>query len=150
MASLQAVVISRERQPALDQCPALLFGIDEMRDKADGVGQLEIIGGEFPLRPFEDLTIGDATGAVGPIVVEIEDVRDTLYVHRQALKPVGQLGRDRIAFDATDLLKVGELADLHAVEPNLPAEPPGAQGGAFPIVLDEADVVQTGVDTDRR
>ena len=32
--------------------------------------------------------------------------------------------------------------DLHAVEPDFPAEPPGAERRAFPVVLDEADVVQ--------
>ncbi len=41
-------------------------------------------------------------------------------------------------------------ADLHAVAPALPAEPPGAERRAFPIVLDEADVVQQRVEADRR
>src|SRR5215470_9483569 len=97
-----------------------------MRNEAGSIGELEIVGGKFSFAAFEDLPVGDASGAVGPIVVEIEDVRHTLYVHRQALKPVGQFGRDRIAFKPADLLKVSELADLHTVEPNLPAKPPGA------------------------
>ena len=48
-----------------------------------------------------------------------------------------------------DLLEVGELRDLHAVAPALPAEPPGAERRALPVVLDEADVVQLRVDADR-
>src|SRR5215468_151296 len=42
-----------------------------------------------------------------------------------------------------------ELAHFHAVEPDLPAEPPGAEGRALPIVLDKADVVLCGIDAER-
>src|SRR5215813_9092824 len=97
-----------------------------MRDEAGRVGKLEVVGGKFSFGAFEYLPVRNTTRAVCPIVVEIVDVRDTLYVHRQALKPVGQLGRDRIAFKPANLLEISELADLHTVEPNLPAEPPGA------------------------
>ena len=84
------------------------------------------------------------------VEVEIVDALDPLHIHRQPFETVGQLGRDRVAFDAADLLEIGELADFHAVEPDLPAEPPGAQGRAFPIVLDKADVVARRVDAERR
>ena len=84
------------------------------------------------------------------VEVEVVDALDPLDIHRQPFEPVGQLGRDRVAFDAADLLEIGELADLHAVEPDLPAEPPGAQGRALPIVLDKADVVARRVDAERR
>ena len=40
-------------------------------------------------------------------------------------------------------------ADFHAVAPALPAQPPGAERRALPIVLDEADVVQRRIDADR-
>ena len=86
----------------------------------------------------------------GAVEVEIVDALDALHIHRQPLEPVGQLGRDRVAFDAADLLEIGELADLHAVEPDLPAEAPGAERRALPIVLDEADVVARGIDAERR
>ncbi len=49
-----------------------------------------------------------------------------------------------------DLLEIGELADLHPVAPDLPAQTPGAQRRAFPVILDKADVVQIGVDADGR
>src|SRR5207247_1103173 len=52
--------------------------------------------------------------------------------------------------DPAHLLEVGELTDLHAVEPNFPTEPPGTQGRALPIILDKADVVQAGIDADCR
>ncbi len=38
-------------------------------------------------------------------------------------------------------MEIGKLADLHAVEPHLPAQAPGAQGGRFPVVFHKADVV---------
>src|SRR5262249_29633558 len=112
--------------PHVDQCPALLLGVGEMCVKPRNVGKLEVIGGKFALGLPKDLAVGDATRAVGSIVVEIEDTRDALYVHRQALEPIGQLGRDRVAFKPSDLLEIRKLADLHTVEPDLPAEPPGA------------------------
>jgi hypothetical protein len=46
-----------------------------------------------------------------------------------------------MAVDAPHLLEIGELGDFHAIEPDLPAQAPGTQGGIFPIVLDEADIV---------
>src|SRR5262249_44466820 len=57
--------------------------------------------------------------------------------------------RYRRAFEAGDLLKISKLGDLHAVAPAFPAQAPGAEGRAFPIVLDEADVVEIRVDPDR-
>ena len=51
---------------------------------------------------------------------------------------------------AAALLEVGELRHFHAVAPDFPAQPPGAERRALPVVLDETDVVQRGVDADRR
>src|SRR3546814_5931661 len=50
---------------------------------------------------------------------------------------------------AAHLLKIGELGHLHPVAPHFPAEPPGAKRWRFPVVLDEADVVEQRVDADR-
>jgi hypothetical protein len=61
---------------------------------------------------------------------------------------VGQFARHRRAFDAADLLEIGELRDFHAVAPAFPAKPPGAERRAFPVVLDKADVVQQRIDAD--
>ncbi|MNE41678.1 hypothetical protein D3C80_1357600 [compost metagenome] len=92
----------------------------------------------------EDLAVGQA------FLVELQviDVVDALNIHGQTLQPVGQLARDHVDLDAADALEIGELRHLHAVAPDLPAQAPGADGGVFPVVLDEADVVQLGVDAD--
>ena len=87
--------------------------------------------------------------ALAAVEIEIEDVVDALHIHRQPLEPVGQFARDRRAFEAGDLLEIGELRHLHAVAPAFPAEPPGAERRAFPVVLDEADVVELRIDADR-
>src|SRR5262245_6743270 len=121
-----------------------------MCDEPRSVGEFEIIGREFPFGAFEDLAVSDATRPDGTVVVEIEHAFDTLDIHCQPLKPIGQLRRNRIAFDPADLLEIGELANLHAVEPNLPAEPPGPQCRALPIVLNKADIMKTGIEADRR
>ena len=86
--------------------------------------------------------------ALAAVEVEVEDAVDALHVHRQPFEPVGQLARDRRAFEARDLLEVGELRHLHAVAPAFPAQPPGAERRRFPVVLDEADVVELGIDAD--
>src|SRR4029079_1923084 len=39
--------------------------------------------------------------------------------------------------------------NLHAVAPDLPSETPSPERGAFPVVLDEADVMFFALDTDR-
>jgi hypothetical protein len=84
----------------------------------------------------EDVAVGQAVG-----VDQVVDVLHALQVHGQALQAVGDLAGDGLAVDAADLLEVGELRHLHAVEPDLPAQAPGAQRGVLPVVLDEADVV---------
>ena len=82
--------------------------------------------------------------SVAAVEVQVEHAVDALHVHGQALEAVGDLARDGIAVEAADLLEVGELRHLHAIAPHLPAESPGAERRALPVVLDEADVVQLG------
>ena len=50
---------------------------------------------------------------------------------------------------AADLLEIGELADFHTIAPDFPAQAPGAQCRAFPVVLDKADVMHRHIDADR-
>jgi hypothetical protein len=47
------------------------------------------------------------------------------------------------------VLKIGELRNLHAIAPALPAKPPGAERRALPIVLDKATIVEMRIDADR-
>ena len=67
--------------------------------------------------------------AVGHIVrpCDIINVLHALNIHRKALEPVGDLHRDGLHIVTADLLEIGELRDLHAVQPDLPAEPPRAE-----------------------
>ena len=102
----------------------------------------------FLLGLQEDVAVGDLLVAVAAVEVEVVDVVDALHIHGEALEAVGQLAGDRRALEAGDLLEIGELRDLHAVAPALPAEAPGAERRALPVVLDEADVVERHVDAD--
>ena len=88
--------------------------------------------------------------AVGQAVrpFQVEDVLDTLQVHGQTLKTVGDLTGNRFAVDATDLLEIGELGDFHAVHPDFPAEAPGAERRVLPVILDKADIVLLQVEAE--
>src|ERR1700733_8936401 len=103
----------------------------------------EVIGREFALRLMEDLAVTELL-----IIGEIVNKLDALYVHREPFKPVCQFGRDRIAIEAADLLEIGELGDFHAVAPDFPSEPRGAERRALPIVFDETNVMMQRVDPD--
>ena len=88
-------------------------------------------------------------GVGGPARARVALARGVaLLMGRQPLEPVSQFARDGSAFDARDLLEVSELRHFHSVAPAFPAQPPGAERRAFPIVLDEADVVQMRIDAD--
>ena len=156
VARLDALVVGRQRHEValagvagLEILAAGGFRVAEVAEQHLGVGVLEIVPRVFLLGLQEDVAIGDLVGALAAVEVELEAVVDALQVHGEALEPVGELARDRRAFEARDLLEVGELRHLHAVAPALPAEPPGAERRALPIVLDEADVVQERVEADR-
>src|SRR5574337_1662619 len=78
---------------------------------------------------------------------QIVDAIYPLQEHGNPLNPIGQLGSDRLQVDSSGLLEVGELGDLQAVQPDLPAKTPGAEGRRLPVVLDETDIVFERVDT---
>src|SRR3546814_10713050 len=82
------------------------------------------------------------------VEVEVVDVLNPLHIHGDAFEAVGQLGRDRVAVEAADLLEIRELADLHAVAPDLPDDAPRAARQTFPVAFDEADVVPPRLDAD--
>ena len=104
-------------------------------DLAEGI--LRLI--DFLLQPH--LGVLDAAAPF-----EIEDVVDALQEHRDAFEAVGDLAGDRREVDAADLLEVGELGDLHAVEHDLPADAPRAECRGLPVVLFESNVVLAGID----
>ena len=100
------------------------------------------------IRFVEDDWESPTLGAIEAIEVQVIDVFDALHIHGEALKAIGEFAGDGGAFDARDLLEIGELRHLHAVAPAFPSKAPGAERRAFPVVLDEADVVQGGIDAD--
>src|SRR5512144_163047 len=112
------------------------------------VGGLEIVAGIFLLGLEEDVAIGDLVLALAAIEVQVEHAVDALHIHGKPFEPIRDLARHGIAIEAADLLEVSELRYLHAVTPHLPAEPPGAERRALPVVLDEADVMAPGIDAD--
>src|SRR5690606_27467682 len=88
-----------------------------------------------------------AVRAFGPD--QVVHAFDALQVHGQAFEAVGDFAGGGRAVQAADLLEVRELGDFHAVEPDFPAQAPGAQRGVFPVVFDKADVVAGRVDAQR-
>ncbi len=107
------------------------------------IGGLEIVDGPLHLALVVNVAVFDP---LGPL--EVVDIVDPLDVHGDPFGAVGQLRADGTAIEAADLLEVGELGDLHPVEPHLPAESPGADGRRFPVVLHEADVVLQRIDAE--
>ena len=72
---------------------------------------------------------------------EVEHVFHALQIHREPLQSISYLACNRLAIHAAHLLKIGELRNLHAVQPYFPAQAPGAKRRIFPIILDEANIV---------
>ena len=136
MRALQAVVVARQDQVFFHQFERLALPGVEGGGQVGDVGLLEIEGGKLLFGLVEDLTVGD-----GLVPGDVVDRIDLLQVHGDPLQTVGDLHGDRLEVHRTGLLEIGELGDLHAVEPDLPAQAPGTQGGRFPVILDEADVV---------
>ena len=85
---------------------------------------------------MENVAVGYA---VGPF--EVIDVVYALDVHGQTFHAVRDFRGNGMDVDAADLLEVGELSDFHAVEPDFPAQAPGAEGRRFPVIFYETDVV---------
>ena len=142
MRTLEHLLIGWQGQLHLDQVFGLFLVRSEGGEQEVGVRVLEVVGRLLFLVLQVDVAIAHA---VGPL--QFIDVVHPLQVHRQAFQPVGNLPGDRLAVDASDLLEIGELCHLHAVEPDLPAQTPGAQRRVFPVVLDKADVVLFQVKT---
>ena len=122
---------SPSRAP-VDERPALGLGVLEVLEQDRGVGVLEVEAGIFLLGLPEDVAVGHALFAVAAVEVEVVDVLDALHVHGEALEAVGQLARDRRAFEPRDLLEVGELRHLHPVAPALPARGPRRRASGSP------------------
>src|SRR5208282_646487 len=97
---------------------------------------------------FEDIAIGNFFTAFAAVEIQVVDIVEALHIHGKPLQTIGQFAGNRRAFYSRDLLKIGELRNLHAVAPAFPAKPPGAERRALPIVLDEANIVEAEIDAD--
>ena len=138
------VFMRGDDQPLLEA--GVSFGGKEIVHGADAfnVGGLEIIFGVFEFLLTADLAIGHACA-----VLFVPDGVRVVERDQDAFEPVGDLNRDGVECHAAHLLEVGELRDLLPVEPDLPPETPGGDGGLFPVVLHKADVVLARVDAER-
>ena len=83
------------------------------------------------------------------VPADILKVTHTLQGHGDAFQTVGDLNRNRVQLNAARLLEVGELGDLLPVQPDFPAQAPGAQGGAFPVILYKTNIVAARVNANR-
>ena len=140
----QDVVVGRDDQAGGDGALALRLVQVVHLLEALHIGQLEVV-----LAILDLLLQVDVAVAALAVPGDLPDLAHPLQEHGDALQPVGQLDADRLQSHAAGLLEIGELGDLHAVQPNFPAQAPSAQRGAGPVVLDEADVMLAAIDADR-
>ena len=129
-----------------EQAFGLRFVVVELAQQPVGIAVFEVVGGLFDFVLVVHVAVGDGVAVERFCPNEVIDVFHALQIHRQAFDAVGDFAEYGGAVDAADLLEVGELGHFHAVEPDFPAQAPCAEGGVFPVVFDEADVVDFGVD----
>ena len=144
MRTLQAVVVRRQDEILFQEPVRLGLVRLEQAEVHRWIRRVEVEPGELDLALVVDLPVRDPRRPL-----DVVDRLLVLQIHGDALEPVGELGRHRFQVETTGLLEVGELRDLHSVEPHLPAEAPGAERRGFPIVFDEAHVVPGEIETER-
>jgi len=143
VARLDAEFVGGPRQSFIEQIFAYPFvGVKEAEHLFDR-RLLEVEGREFHLVLLVDVAVSYCV-----VPHDVIDVIYILQVHADTLEAVGQFERHRFQINTADLLEVGKLANLHSVEPHLPAKSPCAERWALPVVLDEADIVVLWLDAD--
>src|SRR5688500_1245958 len=134
--ALQHHLVGRQRTARFHEPLRLFLKTREEIKKQIGVRQFEVVARLLDLVLVKHVAIGHSGGPQQVVHAFL-----ALQVHGQALQAIGNLAQHRLAGEAADLLEVGELGDLHAVEPHFPAQAPSAERRRFPVVLDAADVV---------
>ena len=147
MRGFQRLFVGGQRQSGFRQLQRHFFCRFKLGEKAVHVGMLKVVGGLLALVLLMHVAVAnDALRRGRPD--EVIDAIDVLQIHGDALQAVGELAHHRLAFQPACLLEVGELRDFHAVHPYFPAQPPGAEGRRFPVVLDETHIVHCRVNAD--
>ena len=153
MTGLEHHFVGGKSQIEVHQALGFGFEIVELLQELRAVGGFEVVVRLFDFVLMEDVAVGEnALGSVGILPGrkdQVEDVVAVLQIHRQAFETVGDFTRDRLAFETAHLLEVGELRHFHAVHPDFPTEAPGAERRIFPVVFNEADVVDRRIDAER-
>ncbi len=141
MAAFEHIVVCGKRQARGQHAIAFSLVAVEFAEKHIGVGHFEVVRGELALVFQENVAVREveAVGASAPH--DIVDGIHALHVHGQTLQAIGDFRGNRVALKTAHLLEIGELGDLHTVDPDFPTEAPRTKRRAFPVVLDETNVM---------
>ena len=99
------------------------------------IGEFEGIGRLLVFVLMKDIAIG-----IVLCPLDVIDIFNALNIHCETFETVRDFRSDGADVLTAYLLEVGELRDLHTVEPDFPTESPGAKSRRFPIIFDKADV----------
>src|SRR6185436_10871846 len=122
MRGLHHHLIPRQHALRTDQALRFAFVFAEVPEQHVRVRELEVVARLLDFVLVIHIAVGDAWRPYQVVHAVL-----ALQVHRQAFEAVGDLAEHRLARKAADFLEVGELRDLHAVEPHFPAQTPGAE-----------------------
>ena len=122
----QHLFVSGQRQVLFDQARAVVFGMVERAEQSVDIRLFKVVPGLLDFVLMIDVALGNSTErSVGPD--QVKNAFDILQIHGEPFDAVSDLAGYRSALEAANLLEVGELRDLHAVQPDFPAEAPGAK-----------------------
>jgi len=136
--------VRRQHQPLLQA--GVGFGLEQIVHLAQAVQvrHFKIILAVFLLRLQIDIAV-----RAGGAPLDIAEIGHLLQRDGDALQPIGDLHCNRIDHNPASLLEIGELGDLLPVQPDFPAQTPGAERRRFPVIFDKADIVLARVDAQR-
>ena len=136
VAALENTVIGGDKRVAFQRAGIFAFIKLKHLTQRIHIGNVKIIAAVFKLFIEHQLGIAKA-------IQPVNRPGGFFVLQRQgdSLDAIGDLDADWIEAQAAGLLKIGELRNFLAVEPDFPAQSPGAQGRRFPVILDKADVM---------
>ena len=148
MGGFQNTLVGWQRQRSFQRQQLLRFFLVllEAGEQEVYVRIFKVIGGLFHFVLVENVAVSGFTQrAIAPdqIVYAVH----ALDVHRQTLQAVGNFAGDRFTLQPANLLEVSKLRHFHTVKPHFPTQSPGAQSRVFPVIFNEADVVDSRIHT---